>query len=263
MIGRRVPAGPGRVLVAALAGIFLLFILFPLAALLLHTPPATLLSSLGQQSATSALQLSLETTAVTLLVVILFGTPTAHLLARGSFPGKRILDSVVDLPIVLPPAVAGVALLLAFGRDGLLGPILNSLGIQLAFSTPAVVMAQIFVACPFYVRAARSGFLTVDRTLEDASATLGYGGFGTFVRITVPLALPSLVGGAVLSWARALGEFGATIMFAGNLMGVTQTMPLAVYLNLENGDLDSAVSLSVVLVLVSLVVSLVVRLIGD
>ena len=169
----------------------------------------------------------------------------------------------MDLPIVVPPAVAGVALLLAFGRQGLLGPTLNRLGIHLSFSTPAVVLAQLFVACPFYVRAARAGFLAVDRVLEDASATLGYGGWGTFRRITVPLALPSLVGGAVLTWARALGEFGATIMFAGNLMGVTQTMPLAVYLSLESGDLDGAVALSVVLVLVSLVVSLVVRLVSD
>ncbi len=256
-------APAGRFVVALLAGIFLLFILFPLAALLLHTPPATLLSSLGSQSATSALTLSLETTGLTLLLALLFGTPTAYLLARGRFPGKRLLDSVVDLPIVVPPAVAGVALLLAFGREGLLGPQLGALGIHLSFSTAAVVLAQLFVACPFYVRAARAGFATVDRTLEQASSTLGYGGWGTFWRITVPLALPSLIGGAVLTWARALGEFGATIMFAGNLMGVTQTMPLAVYLSLESGDLDGAVALSVVLVLVSLVVSLVVRLIGE
>jgi molybdate transport system permease protein len=137
------------------------------------------------------------------------------------------------------------------------------LGIHLSFSTGAVVLAQLFVACPFYVRSARAGFMTVDRTLEDASATLGYGGWGTFRRVTVPLALPALIGGAVLTWARALGEFGATIMFAGNLVGVTQTMPLAVYLGLESGDLDGAVALSVVLVLVSLAVLLVVRLVGD
>ena len=212
-------------------------------------------------TATSALTLSLETTTVALLLTLAFGTPTAYLLARSTFPGKRLLDSVVDLPIVVPPAVAGVALLLAFGRQGLLGPMLNDMGVHLSFSTPAVVMAQLFVACPFYVRSARAGFVAVDRVLEDASATLGYGGWGTFRRVTVPMALPSLVGGAVLTWARALGEFGATIMFAGNLMGVTQTMPLAVYLSLESGDLDGAVALSVVLVLVSLVVSLAVRLI--
>jgi molybdate transport system permease protein len=253
--------GAGRLLVILLGATLLLFISFPLLALVLHTPPGVLWASLQSPSATSALALSLETTTVALLLTLTFGTPLAYFLARGTFPGKRLLVSLVDLPIVVPPAVAGVALLLAFGREGLLGPTLSRLGIHLAFSTPAVVMAQLFVACPYYVRSARSGFLAVDRVLEDASATLGYSGWGTFRRVTVPLALPSLAGGAVLTWARALGEFGATIMFAGNLMGVTQTMPLAVYLSLESGDLDGAVALSVVLVLVSLVVSLTVRLI--
>ena len=256
-------AGAGRLFIALLAAALLLFIGFPLVALFLNTPPGTLWSNLHTESSTSALTLSMETTGLTLLLALLLGTPTAYILARRRFPGKRLLDSVVDLPIVVPPAVAGVALLLAFGRQGLLGPSLNALGIHLSFSTAAVVMAQLFVACPFYVRSARAGFIAVDRTLEDASSTLGYGGWGTFRRVTVPLALPSLIGGAVLTWARALGEFGATIMFAGNLMGVTQTMPLAVYLNLETGDLDGAVALSVVLVLVSLVVSLVVRLISE
>jgi len=253
----------GQLLIAVLAVSLLLFITLPLAAMFTHTSPGALLSSLRQESATSALLLSLETTGITLLLALALGTPTAYMLARWQFPGKRLLDSIVDLPIVVPPAVAGVALLLAFGRQGLFGPTLATVGIHLSFSTAAVVMAQLFVASPFYVRAARAGFLSVDRQLEDASSTLGYGGWGTFRRITVPLALPSLIGGAVLTWARALGEFGATIMFAGNLMGVTQTMPLAVYLNLESGDLDSAVALSVVLVLVSLVVSLVVRLVSD
>jgi molybdate transport system permease protein len=253
-------AGAGRALVLLLAAALLLFIAVPLAALLLHTPLDMLWNSLQSQTATSALILSLQTTTVTLLLTLLFGTPTAYLLARGQFPGKRLLDSLVDLPIVVPPAVAGVALLLAFGRKGLLAPELASIGVHLSFSTPAVVLAQLFVACPFYVRSARAGFVTVDRTLEEASTSLGYGAWGTFRRVTVPLAFPSLVGGAVLTWARALGEFGATIMFEGNLMGVTQTMPLAVYLSLESGDLDGAVSLSVVLVLVSLVVSLLVRL---
>jgi molybdate transport system permease protein len=256
-------AGAGRLLIALLAAMLLLFIGFPLIALFLNTPPGTLWSSLRTESSTSALTLSLQTTGVTLFLTLVFGTPTAYILARRRFPGKRLLDSVVDLPIVVPPAVAGVALLLAFGRQGLLGPSLNAIGIHLSFSTAAVVLAQLFVACPFYVRSARAGFVAVDRVLEDASSTLGYGGWGTFRRVTVPLALPSLIGGAVLTWARALGEFGATIMFAGNLMGVTQTMPLAVYLNLESGDLDGALALSVVLVLVSLVVSLVVHLISE
>ena len=252
----------GQAAVVALALLLLGFIVVPLVALVLHTTPTTLLASLQQPAAQSALLLSLETTGITLLATLTLGTPAAYLLARRRFPGKRLLDSLVDLPIVVPPAVAGVALLIAFGRQGFLAPLLDTLGIHLSFSTAAVVLAQLFVACPFYVRAARAGFLAVDRGLEDASATLGYGGWGTFRRITVPLALPSLIGGAVLTWARALGEFGATIMFAGNLMGVTQTMPLAVYLGLESGDLDGAVSLSVLLVLASLIVLLVVRLIG-
>jgi molybdate transport system permease protein len=245
------------------AALLLLFIILPLVALFLRTTPGSLLASLRQPVAVSALVLSLETTAITLALALALGTPAAYLLARWQFRGKRLLDGLVDLPIVVPPAVAGVALLMAFGREGLLGPALNALGIHLPFSTAAVVLAQLFVACPYYVRAARAGFLGVDTTLEEASATLGYGGWGTFRRVTVPLTLPALVGGAVLTWARAVGEFGATIMFAGNLMGVTQTMPLAVYLGLESGDLAGAVALSVLLVLVSLLVLLVVRLLGD
>lgn len=269
MIRRAAPArialgpGLGRLLIALMAVALLLFIVVPLVALLLHTPPGTLIASLGQDSARQALLLSLQTTTITLAAALLFGTPTAYILARWRFPGKRLLDSLVDLPIVVPPAVAGVALLLAFGRQGLLASQLSAVGLHLSFSTAAVVLAQLFVACPFYVRSARAGFLGVDRSLEEASASLGYGGWGTFRRVTVPLALPSLVGGAALTWARALGEFGATIMFAGNLQGVTQTMPLAVYLGLEGGDLDGAVALSVVLVLVSLAVSLIVRLLGE
>lgn len=261
--GRRSVAVAGWTVISLLALLLLLFLLIPLVALFLHTPPGALLASLGQETALRALTLSLETTAITLALTVLLGTPAAYLLARAPLPGRRLLDSIVDLPIVIPPAVAGVALLLAFGRQGLLAPAMRVAGLQVSFSTAAVVMAQLFVACPYYVRAARTGFAAVDRVLEDASATLGYGGWGTFRRITVPLALPALVSGAVLTWARALGEFGATIMFAGNLMGVTQTMPLAVYLNLESGDVDGAVALSVVLVLVSLLVLLVVRVLGD
>ena len=253
----------GRAAVLGLALLLLVFILLPLAALFLHSTPDRLLARLGQPDAVAALTLSLKTTAITLLLTLALGTPAAYLLARRRFRGQRLLDSVVDLPIVLPPAVAGVALLMAFGREGLLGPTLDALGLHLSFSTAAVILAQFFVSCPFYVRAARGGFATVDRALEDASASLGYGGWGTFRRVTVPLALPALIGGAVLAWARALGEFGATIMFAGNLMGTTQTMPLLVYQSLESGDFDGAVALSVVLVLVSLVVLLAVRLLGD
>lgn len=244
--------------------VFISFILLPLLALLLHTTPSLLIRTLSQPASMQALGLSAMTTSLSLALVLIFGTPTAFLLARGTFPGRRIVNTIVDLPIVMPPAVAGVALLVAFGRVGLAGPFLDGLGLHLSFSTAAVVVAQVFVSCPYYVRAARAGFLTVDRGLEEASATLGYGPFGTFVRVTAPLAGPSLLGGAVLSWARALGEFGATILFAGNLMGVTQTMPLLVYETLDgSGDIDGAAALSVLLVASSLVVLLVVRLVGD
>jgi len=254
-------SGVGRTVVPVLCALLVLFLALPLAALALHASPALLLSSLSQPTAVTALTLSLETTGITLLLILILGTPTAYALARRRFPGKRLVNTLIDLPIVMPPAVAGVALLLAFGREGALAPALGAVGVHLSFSTAAVVLAQFFVSCPFYVRTARAGFLGVDQVLEDASRTLGYGGWGTFRRVTVPLALPSLISGSVLSWARALGEFGATIMFAGNLTGVTQTMPLAVYLNLESGDLDGAVALSILLVVLSIFVLLLTRII--
>ncbi len=251
--------GIGLALVAGAALLLLLFIVLPLLALFLHTTPSTLLADLGQPEALGALALSLQTTATTLVLILVLGTPAAYLLARCRFPGRRIADSLVDLPIVLPPAVAGLALLIAFGRIGLLGPALSAAGLRIAFTTTAVVMAQFFVACPFYIRAARTGFAGVDRTLEEAAATLGSGGWGAFWRVTVPLARPSLVSGAILAWTRALGEFGATIFFAGN-NGGTETMPILIYVKLDaEGDIDTAVALSAVLVVVSLVVLLLVR----
>jgi molybdate transport system permease protein len=248
-----------RAAVAVTSAIFVAFIVIPLAGLVFHLGPRDLVSALQTPAAVDALRLSAFTTTIALIVTIGLGTPLAWVLARKDFWGRRIVDAVVDLPIVVPPAVAGLALLLVFGRYGTFGPILRSIGIQLSFSTAAVVMAQIFVASPFYVRAARSGFITVDRTLEAASETLGMGPLRTFAFITVPLAAPSLLAGAVLCWARALGEFGATIMFAGNLAGVSQTLPLAVYLNLESGHLPIATALSVILIAFSLVVVIAVK----
>ena len=240
--------------VALAAALLVAFIVAPLAGLFLHLEGADIVAALRTSAAQEALRLSIVTTFSSLAVTLLLGTPLAYILARGTFPGRSFVDAIVDLPIVVPPAVAGLALLLAFGRNGTFGPLLNTFGIQLSFSTVAVIMAQTFVASPFYVRAARAGFTAVDRTLEAASATLGMGPLRTFAYITVPLAAPALIGGAVLSWARALGEFGATIMFAGNLAGVSQTLPLAVYLNLESGNLPIAVVLSVILILFSLLV---------
>jgi molybdate transport system permease protein len=248
-----------RAALALASALLVAFIVLPLAGLVLHLDPRAFVASLATTSAQNALRLSVVTTALALALTLALGTPLAYVLARGRFPGRRVVDAVVDLPIVVPPAVAGLALLLVFGRNGTLGPGLHALGINLSFSTAAVVMAQVFVASPFYVRAARGGFTTVDRTLEAASATLGMGPLRTFALVTVPLAAPALLGGLVLSWARALGEFGATIMFAGNLSGISQTLPLAVYLDLESGDVAGATALAVTLVALSLAIVIAVR----
>jgi molybdate transport system permease protein len=245
---------------AVASALLILFIAIPLAALYAHVAPAHFAATIVSPPALAALRISLVTTLVSVLLILALGTPLAYVLARARFPGRDVVDAVVDLPIVVPPAVAGLALLFVFGRYGAAAPLLDALHLRLAFTTAAVVLAQLFVAAPFYVRAARAGFATVDRVYEEASATLGMGPLRTFARVTVPLALPALAGGAVLAWARGLGEFGATIMFAGNLPGVTQTLPLAVYLGLSSGDLDLASALAVVLVTVALAIVVVARI---
>ncbi len=228
-----------------------LYLLAPLMALAWRAlPDGRWVDALRSPTVAQALGLSLGTTAASLGLVVILGTPMAYLLARHSFPGRRILDTLIDLPMVLPPAVAGLSLLLLFGRNGLLGPVLRPLGVEVAFTTGAVVLAQAFVAGPFYIRSARAGFESVNPQLERVAATLGEGEGRIFWRITVPLALPSLLGGAVMTWARALGEFGATIMFAGNFPGRTQTMPLAVYMAMES-DLWTALTLALILVALS------------
>jgi molybdate transport system permease protein len=180
---------------------------------------------------------------VATLLAVLLGTPLAYLLARFSFRGREVLDTLVDLPITIPPVVAGVALLLAFGRRGLLGRHLDVLGVSVAFTTVAVVMAQLLIASPFFVKAARAGFESVDTRLEAAARTLGASPWRVFWTVTVPLARPALLSGVVLAWARALSEFGATMMFAGNFPGRTQTLTLAVMTALES-DLETAVAVS-------------------
>ena len=199
------------------------------------------------------MRLSLVTSCISILIVILVGTPFARLLARSNSLGLKIVDQLVELPIILPPVVAGVAMLLAFGRQGILGPALSQLGISLPFTTAAVIFAQIFVSAPFYVRSAKLGFMAVPRDYEEISQTLGLSPWQTFVRLTLPLAAPSLMTGIALAWARALSEFGATIMFAGNLTGKTQTMPLAIMTALES-SLDTAVALSLMMLLLALLV---------
>ena len=206
-----------------------------------------------------ALRLSLVTSLAATVTVVALGLPVAYALSVAEFRGKRLLEVLIDLPMVLPPTVAGVALLTAFGRTGLAGGALAVLGISLPFTTLGVVVAQAFVAAPFFVGAARAGFAEVDRKYLDAAMTLRAAPATAFMRVLVPLAAPSLLAGAAMSWARALGEFGATITFAGNMPGVTQTMPLAVYLALQS-DVEAAIVLSVLLLAVSLTVLLGIRL---
>jgi molybdate transport system permease protein len=214
--------------------------------------------NLSDPQVAQAISLSLLTTLISLGLTIIFGTPVAYLLARYQFPFRRTIDTLLDLPTVLPPSVAGVALLMAFGRRGLLGEWLEVWGIHIAFTQVAVILAQTFVAAPFYVKAAIIGFGSVDQDLEQAAALDGAGGWQVFRFITLPLSWTALLSGAVMTWARALGEFGATIIFAGNYPGRTQTMPLAIYLGFEL-DLDVALTLSVILVGCSFLVLMVVK----
>lgn len=229
---------------------FVLVLVLPVTALLFEGVDISLASLLADTKATAALSLSLTTSAVATLIAMLLGAPLAFLLARRRFRGRSIGELIVDLPIVLPPSVAGLALLLAFGRQGLLGDTLALAGVNLPFSTLAVVIAQLFVAGPLFVRTARVGFGAVDRQLEEAAITEGASPWQLFRYVMVPVSFPALLSGALLCWARALGEFGATLLFAGNLVGRTQTMPLAIYVGLES-DREVAIALSVVLLLVS------------
>jgi molybdate transport system permease protein len=206
-----------------------------------------------------ALALSLGSTVISLLVVITLGTPLAYVLARTRFRGVALAEALVDLPIVLPPSVAGLALLFAFGRNGLAGGALELAGITLPFTTLAVIVAQVFVASPFYVRAARAGFRGVEPEVEEAARVDGASENAVFGRITLPLAAPAVGAGLVLAWARALGEFGATILFAGNIEGRTQTLPLLVYSEFQEG-VDAAIAAATILVLAALGVLVAVRL---
>lgn len=241
----------------------LLFLCLPLVALVLRVDPANLLARALEPAAVQAITLSLITSCLTTLIALLSGTPVAYLLARRQFWGRNILDTLIELPMVLPPSVAGIALLIAFGRRGLLGQYMAEAGFSLAFTSSAVVIAQTFVAAPFYVKAATSAFAGVDRELEQAAAIDGATPLQVFRLMTIPLSRTVLLGGLVTTWARALGEFGATIIFAGNLPGRTQTMPLAIYLGFEL-DLGVALTLSVILLATSFAVLFVVkRLLGQ
>lgn len=236
----------------------LLFLLLPVIALLLRTTPDQWFAKLTQPHILQAVGLSITTTLVATLITIVLGTPLAFALARDFLPYRRLIDTLIDLPIVLPPAVAGIALLMAFGRRGILGGYLDDLGVQIAFTPVAVILAQTFIASAFYVKAASIGFGNIDPELEQAAGLDGASGWQSFRYLILPLSWTALLSGAVMTWARALGEFGATIIFAGNFAGRTQTMPLAIYLGFEL-DLDTALTLSVILIGFSFLALLIVK----
>ena len=262
MTGPRRPRTPGSRppwALVPLAALTLAFVLVPFVALLQRAPWSSLADLLREPVVTEALRLSLVSAFAATGLSLLGGIPLAWMLARTDFPGRSLVRAVVVLPMVLPPVVGGAALLFAFGRRGLVGgPVYDSTGFLLPYSLWGVVAANTFVALPFLVVTVEAGLRSADRRYEDAAATLGAGRWTVFRRVTLPMTLPSVVAGAVLCWARALGEFGATVTFAGNLQGRTQTMPLAVFLALES-DRDAAVALSLVLVAVSLAVLLPLR----
>jgi molybdate transport system permease protein len=254
----------GRLFQAALVGalaLALCFLTFPVVAVFVDVGPGDLLSSLDDPEALDALRLSLETTAIALATILLVGTPAAWLLATRRFRGHAAVTTMIELPLVLPPAVAGIALLAALGPEGIIGPVVESADVQLVFATAGVVVALVFVASPFYVRQAQASFGAVDPALLEASRTLGAGEARTFFRVGIPSAFPGLVAGAALAWGRALGEFGATLVFAGSLRGVTQTAPLAIFERFST-DFPGALALSAVLVAVSAAVLLGVKVLS-
>jgi molybdate transport system permease protein len=256
MSGRRVHAE--YCALAITGGLLVLFLSAPLVALIATTTFSGLEAGLSEPHALPALRLSLQTTLTSLAAVVLLGTPLAWTPARSRSRWARALETVVQLPIVIPPSVAGVAMLLAFGRRGLFTSVLFPAGFSLPFTTSAVVVAEVFVSAPFFVEAAASAFRRIDPDLITVARSFGASPLRVFGRIAMPIAAPGLIAGAALSWARSLGEFGATLMFAGNLQGRTQTLPLAIYTALEV-DLRAAQALSVVLVIVAFVLLMFVR----
>ncbi|MCD0442192.1 ABC transporter permease [Glycomyces sp. A-F 0318] len=246
---RRIPAA---LLVPAVAG--LAFLVLPLVGLLARAPWTEIPSRLAEPDILAALRLSLATATAATALSLLFGVPIAWLLARGDFPGRGLLRALVTVPLVLPPVVGGVALLLVFGRNGIVGAWLyDRFDVTIPFTTTAVVLAMTFVSMPFLVVSVEGALRGADVRFEEAAATLGAGRWTVFTHVTLPMIAPGVLAGAVLCWARALGEFGATITFAGNFPGRTQTMPLAVYLALQS-DLEAAIVLSLLLLAVSVAV---------
>jgi molybdate transport system permease protein len=248
-----------KLLLALALALTLAFLVLPVIAIFVNTSPARLISSLGDTQSREALLLSLKTSAIALAIIVLVGTPAAYLLAVRRFRGQALVLTLLELPLVLPPAVAGIGLLAALGPHGILGGALADAHIQLVLQTAGVVVALTFVASPFYLRQAHTAFQAVDRSYLDAARSLGARESAVFMRVAIPTARPGLVAGVALAWGRALGEFGATLMFAGSFQGVTQTAPLAIYDQFPS-DFPAALALSAVLVIVSAVLLLTIKL---
>jgi molybdate transport system permease protein len=251
-------------LAAALATLLVLaFLVVPIVAIFTNASPARLVEALGEESAREALWLSLRTSLLAIVIIVLVGTPAAYLLAMRDFRGRAAVLTLIELPLVVPPAVAGIALLAAFGPRGLAGSLVADAGVELVFQTAGVVVALVFVAAPFFLRQAISAFAAVDKGQLEASRTLGASPFRSFMTVAVPVAGPGLSSGVALAWGRALGEFGATLMFAGSLQGVTQTAPLAIFAEFSAPEgFVGALALSAVLIVVSAVLLISVKLIG-
>ena len=266
LVRARSSAAPGRIAVAVVVTLVIAlvmgFLLVPIVALVTYQPPGRLISELGKPVTTDAIVVSLKTNAVAMLLALGLGTPLAYLVGRRRFRGRKLVITLIELPLVMPPAVAGIGLLVAFGRLGLLGHALSVLGIDVVFTPAAVVMAIVFVASPFYIRGAIGAFEAIDPTLIDVAATLGAGPLRRMLRVAIPLARSGLAASAALAFARGIGEFGATILFAGSFQGVTQTLPTAVY-SLFDANLDQAVAIGVLLLAIAGAILLSVKLLGS
>jgi molybdate transport system permease protein len=256
--------GRAGVLVAAtvVIAVVMVFLLLPIVALFTYQPVHDLVDNFSATVATDAILVSLKTNAIAFAIMIALGTPFAYVIGRRRFRGRSLVVTLVEVPLVMPPAVAGLGLLVAFGRFGLLGHTLTVLGINLAFTQAAVVLAILFVASPFYLRGAIAAFEAVDSRLLDVAATLGAGPLRRMLRVAIPLAAGGLGAAAALAFARGVGEFGATILFAGSFQGTTQTLPLAVY-SLFDANLDQAIAIGVLLIIVSAAILLASKLVGS
>ena len=253
--------GPFAVALVAALAITVLFLVLPVIAIFANTAPGELIDSLGSEASRDALWLSLKCTLAALAIIVLVGTPAAYLLATRSFRGRAAVMTAIELPLVLPPAVAGIALLAALGPQGMFGGWLDDAGIELVLETAGVIVALTFVAAPFYLRQAQEAFAAVDPRLLDAARTLGASEARAFWRVAIPCAGPGITAGLALAWGRALGEFGATLMFAGSFQGLTQTAPLAIFARFST-DFPAALALSAVLVAISAAILLGVKLLG-